>query len=77
MTVFVICIQCRYIVSWSPGYDGWAVMEWECCIKSAQQGAEEGAPFIAKHIIQAAQKAFDDFAGSKSNSRLNKKILGL
>ena len=40
------------------GFQGWAVMEWECCIKSATQGAEEGAPFIAKHIIQVAERSF-------------------
>jgi len=43
-------------------FSGWAVMEWECCLKSPQQGAAEGAPFIARHIIQASDKAFDDFA---------------
>lgn len=59
------------------GYDGWAVLEWECCIKSAQQGAEEGAPFIKKHIINVTEKAFDDFAGGKPDEELNKKILGL
>ena len=59
------------------GYDGWAVLEWECCIKSAQQGAEEGAPFIKRHIINVTEKAFDDFAGGKPDEELNKKILGL
>src|SRR5205814_4509257 len=34
------------------GYDGWAVLEWECCVKSPEQGAREGAPFIARHIIE-------------------------
>ena len=59
------------------GYDGWAVLEWECCIKSSQQGAEEGAPFIKKHIINVTEKAFDDFADSGADDELNKKILGL
>ncbi len=59
------------------GYDGWAVLEWECCIKSSQQGAEEGAPFIKNHIIQVTEKAFDDFAGSSSDEKLNRKILGI
>jgi len=59
------------------GYDGWAVLEWECCIKSPEQGAAEGAPFIAGHIIEATDVAFDDFAGGKSDDELNKKILGL
>jgi uncharacterized membrane protein len=43
------------------GFDGWAVLEWECCIKDSEQGAAEGAPFIAQHIIQVASRAFDDF----------------
>jgi sugar phosphate isomerase/epimerase len=59
------------------GYDGWAVMEWECCIKSPQQGAEEGAAFIASHIIQVTEKAFDDFASAGKDSALNRRILGL
>ena len=59
------------------GYQGWAVMEWECCIKSPQQGAEEGAPFIADHIIQVTDKAFDDFAGGENDEHLLKKILGI
>ncbi|MFC1635095.1 sugar phosphate isomerase/epimerase family protein [Planctomycetota bacterium] len=59
------------------GYNGWAVLEWECCVKSPEQGAAEGAPFIARHIIEATQVAFDDFAGGKSDDELNKKILGL
>jgi len=59
------------------GFDGWAVMEWECCIKSPEQGAEEGAPFIADHIIQVTDKAFDDFAGSETDQEMINKILGL
>ena len=58
-------------------YDGWAVMEWECCIKDSKQGAEEGAPFIEHHIINVTEKAFDDFAGADSDPELNKKIMGL
>ncbi len=59
------------------GYDGWAVMEWECCIKDASQGAEEGAPFIQHHMIKVTEKAFDDFAGAGSDPNLNKKIMGI
>ena len=43
------------------GYEGWAVLEWECCLKHPEQGAAEGAPFIADHIIRVTEKAFDDF----------------
>ncbi len=59
------------------GYDGWAVLEWECCIKSPEQGAREGAPFIKDHIIEVTQKAFDDFAGGQADEASNRQILGL
>lgn len=58
-------------------FDSWAVLEWECCIKNAQDGAREGAPFIRDHIIRVTEKAFDDFAASGSDESLNRKILGI
>lgn len=58
-------------------YDGWAVLEWECAIKHPEQGAIEGAPFIADHIIRVTEKAFDDFAGTGADEAFNKKILGI
>lgn len=59
------------------GYDGWAILEWECCLKSSEQGAQEGAPFIQDHIIRVTDHAFDDFVGSKVNMREIKKIIGI
>jgi len=59
------------------GYDGWAIMEWECCVKSPEQGAREGAPFIRDHIIEATQVAFDDFAGGKTDRKQLRLMLGL
>ncbi|TXJ22592.1 MAG: sugar phosphate isomerase/epimerase [Chitinophagaceae bacterium] len=58
-------------------YAGWAVLEWECCIKHPEDGAREGAGFIKDHIIRVTEKAFDDFAGAGSNESLNKSLLGL
>src|SRR6187402_2166943 len=58
-------------------YEGWAVMEWECCIKHPEDGAKEGAPFIKKNIIRVTEKAFDDFAGQSSDEKFNRKVLGL
>lgn len=58
-------------------YEGWAVLEWECCVKSPEQGAREGAPFITKHIIEATQVAFDDFSGTQPDPIRNRKFLGL
>ena len=52
-------------------------MEWECCIKSPEQGAREGAPFIQKHIIEVTEKAFDDFAGGEPDEDLNRRIMGI
>ena len=59
------------------GCDVWAVLEWECVIKSPEQGAKEGAPFIQNHIIQATKKAFDDFAGADVDDTQLREILGL
>ncbi|MGN6683733.1 MAG: sugar phosphate isomerase/epimerase family protein [Devosia sp.] len=59
------------------GFDGWAVLEWECAIKSSEQGAAEGAPFIASHIIEVTEKAFDDFAAAGTDKAANRKILGI
>ena len=58
-------------------FDGWAVLEWECCIKSPAQGAEEGALFIKNHIIESTEVAFDDFAASDSDKAANRDILGI
>ncbi len=59
------------------GCDVWAVMEWECCIKSPEQGAKEGVEFINKHIIEATQKTFDDFSGGEMDNEKLKKIIGV
>ena len=58
-------------------FDGWAVLEWECCIKSPEQGAKEGVKFITDHIIQVTEQTFDDFAGSDTNQDDINEILGL
>jgi sugar phosphate isomerase/epimerase len=59
------------------GYAGWAVLEWECFVKSPEQGAREGAAFIQDHIIETTEVAFDDFAGGKTDRSVNRKILGI
>ena len=58
-------------------FEGWAVLEWECCLKNSEQGAREGAPFIARHIIETAERAFDDFAKSGADLEANRRMLGL
>lgn len=58
-------------------YGGWAVLEWECCIKNAEDGAREGAAFIKNQIIRTTERAFDDFAATTKDESLNRKIMGL
>ena len=58
-------------------YAGWAVLEWECCIKHPEDGAKEGSVFIKNHIIRVTEKAFDDFAGTGSDEKFNRAVLGL
>ncbi|WP_289036110.1 sugar phosphate isomerase/epimerase [uncultured Roseibium sp.] len=58
-------------------YDSWAVLEWECALKHPEDGAAEGAPFIADHIIRVTEHAFDDFAGGGTDAAKNRRMLGL
>ncbi len=58
-------------------FPGWAVLEWECCLKHPEQGAAEGAPFIQNHIIKVTEKAFDDFADGGTDEGANRRMLGL
>lgn len=59
------------------GFDGWAVVEWECCLKHPEDGAREGAAFVRDHIIRVTEKAFDDFAGAGSDQAANRRMLGI
>jgi sugar phosphate isomerase/epimerase len=59
------------------GYTGWATIEWECCFKDSQQGALEGAQFVAQHMITPPARAFDDFAGGKVDKAAVRRALGL
>ncbi len=59
------------------GFDGWAVVEWECCLKHPEDGAREGAEFVRNHIIRVTEKAFDDFADSGADDAMNRKMLGI
>jgi len=59
------------------GYSGWAVLEWECALKHPEDGAREGARFIAERIIRVTETAFDDFAGGAKNMSSARRMLGL
>jgi sugar phosphate isomerase/epimerase len=58
-------------------FDGWAVVEWECCLKHPEEGAREGAQFVKDHIIRVTERAFDDFADGGTDEAANRKILGI
>lgn len=58
-------------------FDGWPVVEWECCLKHPEDGAREGAAFVADHIIRVTERAFDDFADGGTDEVANRKMLGL
>lgn len=72
-------VDFKSVFSKLTAYDfkGWAVLEWECALKHPEDGAREGAVFIKDHIIRVTDKAFDDFAGTGSNEKFNRSILGL
>ncbi len=59
------------------GFDGWAVVEWECAIKHPEDGAREGAEFVRAHIIRVTERAFDDFADAGTDHAANRRMLGL
>ncbi|SPZ64822.1 Inosose dehydratase [Serratia quinivorans] len=58
-------------------FPGWATLEWECCLKSPEAGAREGAEFIARHIIPVAERAFDDFAAVSGERKQVRQMLGM
>ncbi len=72
-------VDFRGIFSKLAQYDfgGWAVLEWECCLKHPEDGAREGAKFIADHIIRVTERAFDDFADADIDAEANRALLGL
>jgi sugar phosphate isomerase/epimerase len=61
------------------GYDyaSWAVLEWECCLKHPEDGAREGADFIAAHIIRVTESSFEDFIGQGADQAANRRMLGV
>ena len=59
------------------GFDGWAVVEWECPIRHPEDGARAGAAFVREHIIRVTETAFDDFAGGIADPDTNRRMLGL
>jgi sugar phosphate isomerase/epimerase len=67
------------IFSKLAGYDygSWAVLEWECCLKHPEDGAREGAEFIAAHLIRVTESSFEDFIGQGADQAANRRMLGI
>lgn len=57
-------------------FPGWAVVEWECCLKHPEDGAREGAAFVRRHLIRVTDRAFDDFAAAGRDEARNRRLLG-
>lgn len=58
-------------------YEGWATLEWECCLKNPHDGAREGVAFINAHTIKVTDTVFDDFAGAPLDHASIASVLGL
>ena len=58
-------------------YPGWAVLEWECCVKHPEDGAREGVAFIRDHIIRTQKQAFDTYMQAGADRARNRLALGL
>jgi sugar phosphate isomerase/epimerase len=59
------------------GYDGWAVLEWECCLKNSNDGAREGARFIDQHIIRLSERSFDAALDASMSPKRLDHVLGI
>ncbi|MGI9506034.1 MAG: sugar phosphate isomerase/epimerase family protein [Geminicoccaceae bacterium] len=59
-------------------YEGWAVVEWECCIKDPHNGAREGAAFVRDHLIKVQPRASDaNMQAKRADDERNRMNLGL
>jgi sugar phosphate isomerase/epimerase len=59
------------------GYAGWAVLEWEDCLRDGEDGARRGAAFIREHMLRLPDRPFDDFAGSGVDQAAVRRLLGI
>ncbi|HQR03087.1 MAG: sugar phosphate isomerase/epimerase [Proteobacteria bacterium] len=59
------------------GYAGWAVMEWECCLKHPEDSAREGAQFIREHMIRRPEKSVSSYSLNTVDAPRNRRLLGL
>ena len=53
------------------------MLEWECALKNAVDGAREGAEFIARHIIKVSEASFEAFIDQGADKAAVRQALGL
>ncbi|PWE53107.1 AP endonuclease [Metarhizobium album] len=72
-------VDFKAVFSKMAQYDfaGWAVYEWECCLQHPEIAARAGSDFIARHIIEVTDRAFDDFAATGADMAVNRALLGM
>jgi len=72
-------VNFKSIFSKLTAYDfaGWAIYEWEDCLQHPEVAAQRGSKFIALHIIEVTQYAFDDFAATGIDRAANLRLLGI
>jgi len=58
------------------GYRGVQIPTWDPRVFDLDTAAE-GAEFIRRHLIQTSPVAVDDFAGGRTDTGRNRRILGL
>ena len=58
-------------------YPGWAVLEWEDPLESAEEGARRGAEFIQRQLLCVTDRAFDNFAGAEMSPEALRYLLGI
>jgi len=59
------------------GFEGWAILEWECCLKNSNDGAREGAKFIGEHIIRVSERSFDAMLDASMSADRIDQVLGI
>jgi sugar phosphate isomerase/epimerase len=58
-------------------FDGWAVVEWECCLKHPEDGAREGAQFVRDHIIRVTEQGVRRLRRRGTDDAANRRMLGI
>ena len=59
-------------------FDGWAVLEWECCLKHPEDGAREGAPFHCRAYHSGDREGVRRLSPTAAATKTaNRRLLGI